>query len=493
MFIGICATCPYGGACSNGMVKAKSDFWGVLWKHRLFFYPCVSSHCSDNEEKSGYDGCAANRGGIICTECDDGYTEALFAPSCVPDSQCSNHWFWPLMILASILYTLFLIFYDDIMSFLFQSQNKPSGNNLQPSLKMTVAAHQYKTFINKNNNSHFLIILFYYFQDSSLLQVNTPYIKDDTSLMKSIREIVSGLFDFKLNILHLLNDICIITGMTTVQKYFFKLLFIPVLWVSTLTMYIISAKYSHTLYGQKLLMRCSAAFVLAFLFSFQNVGVTMFSLLHCTEIKDTNVLFIDATVECYTCWQIVIIFYVCFSILPFGLFMCVVPFSLNAKIISLNQFILGCFFPIPCIVYCVIVSTCKLYHHQPYIPGHIKVVIDLLQNPYRCIKLYNVHICWGGVVIFRRTLLIVLATFVHNSFLRLVMMFMVSLTSLLHHAVAWPYLDFKANLAECLSESVLVILSFINTCRSVLDTLQHEPTGPTKDIMDMLGYIDDLF
>ena len=124
-------------------------------------------------------------------------------------------------------------------------------------------------------------------------------------------------------------------------------------------------------------------------------------------------------------------------------------------------------------------------------PPNVKVVVDILQNPYRPLLFCGLNICWGGVVLFRRTLLIVLSTFVQNTFMRLVLMFTVSLISLIHHDIVWPYHEYRANVAECISETFLVIISVINLSRSILDSLQQEPTGPTKDILEKLWYVDE--
>ena len=131
------------------------------------------------------------------------------------------------------------------------------------------------------------------------------------------------------------------------------------------------------------------------------------------------------------------------------------------------------------------ISASKKQHQS-----HVKQLLNLLQNPYRPITLGNISLCWGGIILFRRTVLIVLATYVEDSFLRLIMMFGVCLVSLLHHNVVWPYRDYKSSVAESVSECALLIICGVNLARSVLDSMQQSPVGPTQVVLQYLDQVD---
>ena len=73
--------------------------------------------------------------------------------------------------------------------------------------------------------------IFYYFQDASLLYVVTPYSNITFNWSSSFKEIIGGLFEFRLDVLHLLGSLCMLPEiMDPVTKVLFKLLFLPLLW-----------------------------------------------------------------------------------------------------------------------------------------------------------------------------------------------------------------------------------------------------------------------
>jgi hypothetical protein len=123
----------------------------------------------------------------------------------------------------------------------------------------------------------------------------------------------------------------------------------------------------------------------------------------------------------------------------------------------------------------------------------LDVVVELVQGPYRSISLYGIDICWGGVIILRRTLLIVLYTFVQFVLLRSLLLFLFCCGFLMFHVFMWPYKDFKANMAEVFSQGALSILAGLNAIRASIDSQQSVPLGPTQIVLDMVDYIDDFF
>ncbi len=210
----VCVACPYGGHYSENIVVAKPNFWGVRNNSMMLFYPCYISHCVsclvNDCQRPDYDVCSDHREGPICTQCKDGYTEALFSDTCVPNDQCTDHWVWPVIIVASMLYALALIFHDNITNMIFH---------------VPVKWRLFKQ--HKQNDSTFLITLFYYFQDSDILHVSTPYDNIKEGYMQSLQEITAGLFDFRLDIFHLVGDQCVIANLSKVEKEMLKLLFLP--------------------------------------------------------------------------------------------------------------------------------------------------------------------------------------------------------------------------------------------------------------------------
>ena len=172
----ICQPCPYGGDCHSGGITEKPNYWGVRNGSELIFYhchptmclSCSSLECSDPT----YSQCAANREGPMCTLCTPGYTEALFSSLCISNVVCKDYWIYLIFLMASLIYSIILIFHKDISEYFI-------AHSIHQSDKQDV----YKT--------DFLIMVFYYFQDSALLHVSTPYTITETDVVSSLKKILS--------------------------------------------------------------------------------------------------------------------------------------------------------------------------------------------------------------------------------------------------------------------------------------------------------------
>ncbi len=466
----ICQECPYGAECINGDLTAKPNFWGVQHETKVLFYPCVSSHCSvcSNCVLPGYDLCSANRIGTICTECIHGYTEAFFSTNCVPHNECSDHYVWAIVSTAAAAYALFLLYQTDFSaSFLklpFQKHSK------SPQVK----------------SSGFLINLFFYFQDAALVQVMTPYVWINTGITNSIQEIITGLFRFQLYLFHLAKDVCVIPDMTAVQKAVIKLLFVLLVWGFVLLAYLIFRQHKY----KDMVQRVPSAFMLSLLFAFQRIGITSFSLIHCTQIIDSYVLFLQANIICYTYWQAIIIVYVTVSVIPFGLFLSFGPSLLKEGKMSLSIFFIGCLLPLLGLFYCAYLIKINkgIQHTTPL--AH--VVVDMLYKPYRPTSVFGISTCFTGVIFFKRTILIVLHTFVSSSLVRLLLMSTTCLVSLLHQVMVLPYHENIDNTSRTVSEAALVVIAVINLLRAMVDTEQHTPNMAVLQVLDVLDYIHQV-
>ena len=563
-----CKKCPYGGECLETGVSSKPQFWGAILDGNILFYSCMPTHCSvcqTNCSGDNFDLCSSNRQGPICTECVTSYTEALFTSSCVPDDQCTDSWFWPVIIMVGVVYSVFLLFQEDIFNFILKrtdninenlpqdlretdtkiSQNheivdtdneheqdhdvmrtdheisqfsdmmetecdiKASDDTVENDIMETESNIKvsHDTVVNdadiphhieetdnqtQHQDSSFLINLFYYFQDSALLSVITPYSISDTSSITSLKEIVAGLFEFRLDVLHLGKDICVIPGLSVVGKTILKTSFFPLIWLTILIIYGFSNFLPHRV-RVMVFCRCSNAFTLSILFTFQKLAVAYFSLVQCVPFLLSSVLQIQATTPCYTYWQIVVLVYLGVCIIPFSFYLIYCSKYLERAQISLVVFFAGCLFPLPVIVYCIILSCKQRLPSNRVLTPDAKVVVDIIQGPYKVITVFGGAICWGGVVVLRRTLLIVLYTFVQSSLLRSLLIFFLCLLYMFVHTAISPFTDYKSNIAESVSQGVLTLLSGLNLLKATIDSQQTVPSWPTQNVLNIIHYVDMLF
>ena len=178
--------------------------------------------------------------------------------------------------------------------------------------------------------------------------------------------------------------------------------------------------------------------------------------------------------------------------------MCIGFYFLKSHVISLATFFFGCFFPLPVLLYCLMlyIKRSSLHKRNYYCnktnlvhTPEVETLVSLFKEPYREMEFYRIDFYWGGVVIFRRTLLLVLSAFVQEPLSRITLMFLVCVGSLVHHGIVWPYVNDLPNLAEAFCGSALLITAGINIGRGVVDLIQQKPSGPP---LTVLGYFDTI-
>ena len=165
-----CLTCPYGAKCVRGIWN-NIGFWGRegAISSAVTMFPCPPDYCEQNTSRQvAYDACAADRVGVLCGRCRDGYSESLFGTNCIPNSLCGwQNWFVAVFIaLYGILYVLFFMFENDysrLIQFI-------SDKLLRRTTAAAAAAAERNTDADLSETGYFQIFM-YYIQTSSLLQV----------------------------------------------------------------------------------------------------------------------------------------------------------------------------------------------------------------------------------------------------------------------------------------------------------------------------------
>lgn len=113
-----CKECPYGGQCVQG-IRAVANFWGFVINGSVRFQHCPKGYCCSANECLSIDSCTLLRQGRLCGKCQDGFSEAWFSTTCVPNDSCGPLWMFPLSVTLGLLYVVFLVFQGDIKKFIF--------------------------------------------------------------------------------------------------------------------------------------------------------------------------------------------------------------------------------------------------------------------------------------------------------------------------------------------------------------------------------------
>ena len=96
---------------------------------------------------------------------------------------------------------------------------------------------------------------------------------------------------------------------------------------------------------------------------------------------------------------------------------------------------------------------------RPALGPSVVAALQTLQGPFRENRF---GVCWAGVMVGRRLVLILLFTFVNDVLLRLLAMVVFCFVVLLHHVDVRPYRDRRGNAAGTASAAALVMLGTIN-------------------------------
>ena len=363
----------------------------------------------------------------------------------------------------------------------------------------------------KGGGGGFLIILFYYFQDALLLHVDTVYTRTASKVQKQLKSLLLGLFRFRLDFYQFLDDVCPFSGLRPVTKEFVKTLFVPYMLCLFGCFYLLY-KWMRVMNAQRPLspvtrenadskgqdksfsIKLSAGFILAFLFTYQKLATSVFTLLNCVPVGNDSVLFIDGTYTCFQLWQYGVMAYAFSCVLPFSIILMVGPPLLKHKYISLANFFFGCMLPLPALL--IWACTCRRAKRKRK-PGPLsietQVVYEILQGPFKDSESKHLlgQLCWSGVLIGRRVILFLCFTFINSVLIRLLCMLAVCFIILLHHIYVQPYKAPKGNLAGALSAAALLIVGGINLLRAGFESAEYVPQGPNRFLMEIFEEIEN--
>ena len=229
-----CIKCPYGAKCERGNVLAQENFWGSKVNRTsstLQFIPCPLEYCKTPADSTthAYNGCYGSRTGVLCGECAEGYSEALYSTSCQKKEKCHDHWFWLVSLIYILAFALYLVFKPPVFTWLYRQgvwfrstsnsnsrQEAPNGDSRD------------------KHDAGYLKITFYFYQVAEILMITST--ETTAHVIPFVTPIVA-LFNFQVR--NFKGSIgCPFPGFTVVTKELFfclkflaTLLSIPLIYV----------------------------------------------------------------------------------------------------------------------------------------------------------------------------------------------------------------------------------------------------------------------
>ncbi len=499
-----CLPCPYGANCTRG-VTTLPNYWGVQSQSgQVSVARCPSSYCCKESPCSHFSACSGERGGTLCGRCKSGFSEAMFSEKCVPDESCGRTWLLLVSLVWTVVISVLIFFAKDMKEFgkTFAEKgtwhikmvcHRMSCEKCEAPKQMEVEEENdpfekdFYTFLLKQNrprakgpfqtvsaatkekgfDTKFVQIVFFYIQDASLLQVDL-YRKESEEGQSFWTQLAFNISQLAIELMNFSKSICFMRNTTPILKVLIKSALGPSILVLLLmtysvfyavTKFISSPKLKNHVYEN---LSYAAMFVL--LFFFQKLATASLSLVHCVEVGNKSVLFIDGTVECYQPWQFAVFVFLIGWVVPFISVLTKGPVLLSERKIDVSEFFLACFLPVPVLVLWTY-KGCKQKwkkRQRNISTWHIEM-IESVQKSFKDISLIGLgSISWNGVIKARRLILVFVYTFVSNLVIRLVTMILFTAAFLGLHLYINPYEEKRANQLFSVSMCAVLLLGLIN-------------------------------
>ena len=524
----MCWECPPGAICQYGKLKPLDNYWGFVDNKtgNLTFvqlpvgYGCTSKQCNR------YDSCAQNRKGTLCSTCITGYSESMFTPICIQNEKCQRREFWVLSAAIIVFYLLFFIYKKHVMCFLktkllwFRSKNRRGNRNNHYTLNEDQYIRDREEFAYEIQHGNvdddfsasdppsdsaagLLKIVFYFYQIEALLEVYGG--KTEVDIVENVKSFIKNVFNFNF-LKSSGSSLCAMADTTPVTKVVIRGVFVAAVLLAFLIVYIIAialergvrriCKRSSLLDTRKQSFsdRVLAALFEMFLLSYAIITNIIISMLNCKKIGDRRVLYLQGDIQCFQSWQYGVAAAAFAWVVPFWLYISILPNLIKEKQVGTKGLFFGCIVPIPLIIYYLIQrkvgnktvkNSSQTINSEgfswEYVEGTGKeacgsaldddgkcqnavvfAVQQMLCAPFKDKVNSSKYLSWDGVYIFRRLFIISAFVFVDDAIYKLYVIMAGQIIFLLHHAHIRPYKEKFINHLESASLGMLVLINGMN-------------------------------
>ena len=504
-----CLRCPSGGRCRSGLLKAKDNFWGYeddKWGIVKFIalpigYGCSGSQCVTHNV------CAPNRQGKLCGACKNGYSESAFSAKCISNEQCKESKFWLISSFSLLLFLIFFFYKQVIINFVKSQFKVIKKKNLQRDidedtqvglitddgymasnayLQRNAQAEGHKNtvdncFHHETHNSDIatglIKVMFYFYQTEYILRSYSSDVGNHIFLR--LRHVVGSLFNFEFSSGHDGSFSCALYGMTPITKIALRMSLVAMVFVILISMLAFTNVYQRirgrlryqavtiqsaartTRFGDKVTWMI---FEIALL-SYGVITKAVFALLTCSKVGNKQFLFIQGNIQCYKPWQYALMGVGFCWVIPFCLFVILLPGLLRGRNITKKGIFFGLSFPLLFLFY-FFVATCvskqqQRQHNLAQTDYWINGILKILAGPFKTTRKH--HIRWEGVYLVRRLILLSVNAFVEDQISKLYTLLLIQVLFLLHHVYMRPFKSKLLNSLEATSLTALIMINCVKT------------------------------
>ena len=513
-----CTACPYEAICEK-RIKSKGNYWGYKTKEDLIkFIYCPALYCCTSTSLClSYNTCYSHRGKRLCGACLDNYSVGLFGTNrCIESSNCSSIYFWIVYSFFIGFYILFFMYLQEILVSIKKILQKLIGYSKIPATFDNVdecdeiydtvsvdpdglpfqlvpidSPQAFEYSAKMSEFSGVINILFFFYQAASIIRINSPV--KAQYLFPKFADILVSFFNVKIDISSEYIKICPFKNNNAISVEIIRSGILIVCPFILLTKIMICSVYKKTKsyitpvqqmannepdsshiyciddnvpnYAKlPFIVRVKKAYILLLLIGFASVSVLSFKLVNCIEIMGKKYLYMQATVQCYTEWQIIVFGIIIVWVSPFWLSLYSSCYLLRDCKITPNEFLFINTFP-PIIF--VFLLRSKFHNHNSWLcikdAMVAKEFLRVVNQPFRNISGKPFKIQWASVLILRRLFLIIVSAFLIVPFNKLYPMGLLLILYLIHHMIVQPYKNRVLNIAEGVSLAAICFLTLLNT------------------------------
>ncbi len=483
-----CIPCPAGAICSGNNIIASPNFWGYRGDDAITMYQCPAEYCCTGD-CTGYNQCSGHRTGMLCGSCEENYSLSMLSSQCIPQNLCNDHWLWPMVIVAIVLYMVWYTFKNDV----FAIPTYIAGKICKTCSKSSDVSEV--TYVDKG----YFGIITYFTQIKAVMFVALE-LQSGRTVDESITQAESYiglLLNFELT--YMSNDTCALKGVTTTTKVIFKFLFLVgviITWNIVFIFFSILKKIlsvrGHNIervdiFSQKLI----SGLLEIIKYTYSGFCSVMFYSLVCTSVAGNQVWFYDATVQCYSKWQAVMLIFGLTFILPYPIL-----FFVGAKLIEKNKisgytFLIACCFPLPALVFWCFFPQHKEQktHDDVHFNKVESAIYDGLTGGFR--ESEDDTQCWEAVLMLRR-LLIGSTILIPNVSIQLTTCLALCLVFLIHHLYRNPFVYHISNKAEAISLVLLCGIASMNLVKTFVLFSENNIQDPQWKILQNMNLFETL-
>ena len=410
-----CLSCPMGGVCKKGQVRAAENFWGYISRKEVRFAACPFGYCCFKNECVTYSSCSTGRTGTLCSQCAKGLTENLITPDCLPQEKCGHPWYLPVVIICGILYVVVLLYLNEatealkfllIPSFvsehfkhIIKAPFKMSRicKHIWQAIKLKFKDEFYRgsgiqymmndvsveeteseerpedtlgdlelvcddemppsTELGKDSEDNtfpgLLKIIIFFYQVNILFKIYSG--SKSHGFAHVLQEVVSTLFNLQINGAFTQElSRCPFHNLKPVSKVLLKGSFIICLFLLICLAYVLSRtrKLFRSTSARLNNSRIICCTVRLIFISYAGITTSFFSLLSCVHLGHIGkVLFMDGSITCYKWLQVLVICVICCWTIPFPVTIYTTSQLLHKNMLSMRQFLICLLFPLPAIMY----------------------------------------------------------------------------------------------------------------------------------------------